>query len=71
MTRNGLLMWEQMIIFFPSMQSIVLTFEIERALYMKDYTNNLYGCLVYYLSKNVVEMPPRSLWPMVVASGIY
>lgn len=41
-----------------NIQNVILSFPIERALFLKERSGNVYQTFPYFLSKNIVEMPP-------------
>lgn len=60
-----------MFTFFPSMQGVILTFDIERATFLREYKNNMYGTTTYYISKNMVEIIPWCIWPTMTSIVVY
>ncbi|MDR3549464.1 MAG: ABC transporter permease [Candidatus Pacebacteria bacterium] len=44
---------------------------MERALFLREYSNRMYGTLPYYLAKNAVELPYQLIMPIFFAVIIY
>jgi len=53
------------------MFSSLLTFEMEREVFLKEYSNKTYGILPYFLSKSIVEIPYMFIFPFITAFMVY
>ena len=43
--------------FIGSVPFVILTFPAERAIFLKEYSNNMYSVGAYYLAKTMSELP--------------
>lgn len=57
--------------FQMSMQSSILTFPSERAVFLKEENSKMYGVSSYFISKNITEAPPLIFIPTVFSLLIY
>jgi len=69
--RNGLLFFIVLFLIMTNIQNVILSFPIERALFLKEQAGNVYSTFPYFLSKNLVEMPPQIGAPILFSIGIY
>jgi len=42
----------------------ILTFQIERPVFLREQANNLYSPLPYFIAKNAVEVPVAIITPL-------
>lgn len=57
--------------FMFSIQSVLLTFPLERGLFLREQANRMYGVLPYYLTKTCVEVPYQLSMPILFSLLIY
>ena len=57
--------------FMSAMQNVLLTFPDERALFLREQSNKMYGVLSYYITKTLVEIPFQILMPVVMTLLVY
>mmetsp|Transcript_9095 Transcript_9095/g.9873 ORF Transcript_9095/g.9873 Transcript_9095/m.9873 type:complete len:618 (+) Transcript_9095:211-2064(+) len=57
--------------FMAGVQSVILAFPIERAVFLKEYSGRLYDTGPYFIAKNVPELPLQLLFPALFATIIY
>ena len=43
----------------------VLTFQLERAVFLREQANNMYSPYTYFMAKNIIETPVAVLSPML------
>ena len=43
----------------------MLIFQLERPVFLREQANNLYSPLPYFLTKNMIEIPPALITPMI------
>ena len=60
-----------MYVVMASMGVIVLNLPNERPVFLKEQNMNLYGTLLYYVSKNIVEFPFSIIIPLIDGSIVY
>mmetsp|Transcript_17838 Transcript_17838/g.17803 ORF Transcript_17838/g.17803 Transcript_17838/m.17803 type:complete len:475 (+) Transcript_17838:241-1665(+) len=68
---NGVFSVVLMNLLFSSAMSYSLSFPAERPIFIKEYSQGLYGSLVYYLAKNISELPMQLFAPMVYSLLLY
>lgn len=71
MNRSGLLFFIVLFLIMVNIQNVILSFPIERALFLKERAGNVYNTFPYFLSKNLVELPPQIGAPIIFSIGIY
>ena len=49
----------------------ILTFQLERPVFLREQANNLYSPLPYFISKNMVEFPVSLITPLVQLCVIF
>eukprot|EP00826_Nyctotherus_ovalis_P039248 TRINITY_DN3756_c0_g1_i17.p2 TRINITY_DN3756_c0_g1~~TRINITY_DN3756_c0_g1_i17.p2 ORF type:complete len:327 (-),score=39.94 TRINITY_DN3756_c0_g1_i17:56-1036(-) len=64
-SKNGALAGATTFHFLHSINSVLLTFPIERNLFLREQANRMYGVLPYYLSKMLVELPCQVILPIL------
>ena len=52
--------------FMSNMFSNLLTFQIERPVFLREYANQMYSIGPYYITKMVVEFPILFINPMIL-----
>jgi len=53
---------------FGGFNAPLMIFPSERAVFMREYSANLYGAGVYYISKLLIEIPINSIIPLVTST---
>lgn len=56
---------------FTSLTPTILTFPTELKIFMKEYHNNYYGTLVYFLATTIVDLPFQVIFPLVYVVIVY
>jgi ABC-type multidrug transport system ATPase subunit len=69
--KNGALFFLTTFHFIPSMMSFIVTFPLQRAVFLKEYSGRFYEVLPYYLSKILVEIPFALVFPIIFTCIIY
>ena len=69
--RRGLLFFLEICMIQGAVLDVILAFPLERALFLKEQAQSLYGVLPYFCSKIVSELPMNLLTPLGFASAVY
>ena len=69
--RNGVLFFICVNLIAAGMVNVMLTFPVERALFLREYSNNMYGCLTYFYGKVISEIPNHLIWPLYESFAVY
>lgn len=69
--RVGALFFVTVTNFMPPMLAMLITFPIERAVFLKEYSNGYYKVWPYFLSKTVVELPLALFFPCLFTGIVY
>ena len=69
--KNGSLFFMTAFHFIPAMMAMIVTFPIQRAAFLKEYSGRFYSTLPYYMSKVMVELPLSILFPIIWTCAIY
>jgi len=56
---------------FVNVMSTILIFQDERPVFLREFSNQMYGVPAYYLAKVIVEIPVMALRPLVNAIIVY
>lgn len=56
-SKNGALFFLGVAGFFASMSPVILTFPLEKAVFLKEHGNKMYSVFSYFLSRNISEFP--------------
>ena len=59
------------ILFMGNMFNIILIFQSERPVFLREQANQMYTIRAYYLAKNVIETPPALVLPTISLLIIY
>lgn len=51
--------------------SVLLTFLMERPVFLREYASRMYGVMSYFTSKSIVEIPFQALMPFLLACAVY
>lgn len=69
--RNGVLFFMSANGMMTSMMGVLSTFGNERATFIRDYENNLYGVLSYFTAKIVCDLPFFVIFPFIQMTIMY
>mmetsp|Transcript_15704 Transcript_15704/g.28662 ORF Transcript_15704/g.28662 Transcript_15704/m.28662 type:complete len:469 (+) Transcript_15704:1049-2455(+) len=69
--RNGLLFMTVSAMIFTGIDSVILSFPKQRAVFLKEQSSNMYGVLPYYLSKMLLDMFIEFITPTIVFLTTY
>lgn len=69
--KAGLFFFMSMNQTMASMYSVLLTFIIERPIFLREYSNKMYGLSTYFISKSVIEAPFQLIFPIVISFLMY
>lgn len=69
--KNGSLFFMTAFHFIPAMMALIVSFPLERACFLKEYSGRFYSTLPYFISKVVLEIPLAILFPIIWTCGIY
>jgi ATP-binding cassette, subfamily G (WHITE), eye pigment precursor transporter len=56
---------------FANMMGTILTFQDERPVFLREYTNRMYSVPAYYMAKVLLETPMMCFTPMLNAIIVY
>jgi len=57
--------------FMGSLSSVLLTFPVERALFLKEQGSNMYSVSAYFYGKSMTELPTLIVFPFVYSCIVY
>eukprot|EP00826_Nyctotherus_ovalis_P052897 TRINITY_DN678_c0_g1_i9.p1 TRINITY_DN678_c0_g1~~TRINITY_DN678_c0_g1_i9.p1 ORF type:complete len:654 (+),score=168.67 TRINITY_DN678_c0_g1_i9:414-2375(+) len=63
--RNGAIIAASTYHLLHSTNTVLLTFPLERNLFVREQSNRMYGVLPYYLAKMIVELPCHIIMPII------
>jgi len=69
--RNGAFFFISIGMFMSSMMPVVLNFPAERAVFLKEYSSNMYGVAAYFFGRQSIELPLVVLFPILVSAICY
>lgn len=46
-----------MSLFMSTFVGTAISFQLERAVFLREYANQLYGLTAYYIAKSMIDMP--------------
>ena len=61
----------QMFLFMTGVSPVLLSFPVERAVFLREAGSEMYGILPYYLGKQIVELPLIVVMPTLYSLIIY
>jgi len=64
---NGALFFYSITQFMSSAMSVVLTFPAERAVFLREYSANMYSVSAYYFGRSTTEVPFVVLFPTLMS----
>lgn len=70
-TLMGVLFFLSMVAFMSSLSPVSIVFPKERLVFLKEEGSRLYGTGLFFLSRNIVEMPYLVLIPLVMQLIFY
>lgn len=70
-SKNGGLFFLAVSYFMAGMSPVILTFPLERAVFLKEQSNKMYSVFSYFLSRNIVELPLLILAPLLMTLIVY
>ena len=50
---------------------VILVFQTERPVFLREQANKMYGVFPYYMGKMIIELPPLFLGPLVLQLTTY
>ena len=68
---NGCLTFFSLIIFMSNCSSVVLTFPAERAVFLREYSANMYSVSAYFFGRSSTEVPFVVFFPMLYSAILY
>lgn len=70
-SKNGALFFLSISNFMSSMSPVILTFPLEKSVFLKEQGNKMYSVFSYFLSRNLVELPLLIIGPLLNALIVY
>lgn len=70
-SKNGALFFLAVSNFMSSMSPVILTFPMEKTVFLKEQGNKMYSVFSYFLSRNIVELPLLVIGPILNALIVY
>jgi ABC-type multidrug transport system permease subunit len=70
-SKNGALFFLSISNFMSAMSPVILTFPLEKAVFLKEQSNKMYSVFSYFLSRNLVELPILLIAPLLNAVIVY
>lgn len=70
-SKNGAFFYLGVSAFMSSLSPVILTFPMEKAVFLKEQSSKMYSVAAYYLSRNVVEIPYLLIIPMITSIIVY
>ena len=68
---NGCLVFFSLAIFMSNCSSVVLTFPAERAVFLREYSANMYSVSAYFFGRSSTEVPFVVLSPILISAISY
>lgn len=69
--RNGALFFIVTNECIDTLLSMVMIFEVERLIFIKEHSAGAYGTLVYYLAKSLAQIPFLAFYPILFSCVAY
>lgn len=51
--------------FMSAMSPVILTFPLEKAVFLKEQSSKLYSVFPYFISRNIIELPIQVIVPLI------
>lgn len=68
---NGGLFFFTIAVFMSSSMTVVLTFPAERAVFLREYSSNMYSVSSYFFGRSTTELPFVIIFPMIMGAISY
>lgn len=69
--KNGSLFFMTAFHFIPAMMALIVSFPMQRAAFLKEYSGRFYSTFPYYMSKVTIELPLSIIFPTLWTCAIY
>eukprot|EP00357_Protocruzia_adherens_P017121 CAMPEP_0115022330 /NCGR_PEP_ID=MMETSP0216-20121206/31477_1 /TAXON_ID=223996 /ORGANISM="Protocruzia adherens, Strain Boccale" /LENGTH=688 /DNA_ID=CAMNT_0002394975 /DNA_START=150 /DNA_END=2216 /DNA_ORIENTATION=- len=69
--RNGALFFQALNTVFSAVSNVIVTFPIERAVFLRERANDMYSVGAYFWAKNVIELPFSTIFPVLFVCIFY
>lgn len=69
--KNGSLFFMTAFHFIPAMMGLLVSFPLQRAVFLKEYSGRFYSTLPYFMSKVMIEIPVAIIYPVIWTCIIY
>lgn len=70
-SKNGAFFFLSVSAFMSSLSPMILTFPLEKGVFLKEQSSKMYSVGSYFLSRNLVEIPYLLIFPMITSLVVY
>lgn len=69
--RNGSIFFFIIGMVMTNLMPVILTFPVERGVFLREYSSNMYGVIPYFLGRSLIEMPVLILFTLLLDAICY
>lgn len=70
-SKNGAFFFLSISAFMSSLSPIILTFPLEKGVFLKEQSSKMYSVVAYFISRNIIEIPYLIVIPLVNCLIVY